>query len=127
MSKQNKSNKVAVVAAPVAITKTPKTILEGGLSYSLVSRLLNAMNEEDRKKASAGEKVKLVDGRGQEQEVSKLAVDLANSLGAKKLSEVKSAFLRPRMVINWDAKTVTLDESKVKIPFIKQKAAATGE
>jgi len=122
----NKNNKVVKAVkveeakAPL-IQKAPKTIIEGGLSYSLVSRLLNAMNEETRTKASAGDQVSLVDGRGQTQEVSSLAVELAKSLGAKMLSSVKSAYLRPRLVVNFDTKKVTLDESLVKVPFIKTK------
>jgi hypothetical protein len=123
MSKQNKSNKVAVVAAPVApvITKVPKTILENGLSYALVSRLLNAMDQETRTKAEKGDKVSLVDGRGETHEVSSLAITLAASLGAKQLSSVKSAFLRPRLCTDFETKVCSLDESKVKVPFIKRK------
>jgi len=114
------SKKAVVVAVAPAINKTPKTVLDGGMTYALVSRVLNAMNADVRLLAEAGETTPLVDGRGVSHDVSVLAVALANSLGAKFLSSVKSAYLRPRMVVDWSAKTVTLDESLVKIPFIKK-------
>jgi len=121
-SKKVSAPVVEVKTAPV-ITKAPKTVLEGGLTYSLVSRLLNSLSAEVRKTVETGSMVSLVDGRGQTQEVSQLAIDLAANLGAKKLAEVKSAYLRPRIVIDIDKKTVVLDESRVKIPFIKTKTA----
>jgi hypothetical protein len=118
--------KTEAVAAP-AITKAPKTILDGGMTYALVSRTLNAMSAEDRTKAEAGDQVTLTDGRGMEQKVSKTAVELAQSLGAKYLATIKSAYLRPRMVIDWTTNKITLDESKVKIPFIKKPAEERAE
>jgi hypothetical protein len=130
MSKKN----TKITAAPAtkaeaapAIQKAPKTILESGLTYSLVSRLLNSLSEEVRASVETGPTVSLTDGRGQAHDVHQLAIDLAANLGAKKLAEVKSAYLRPRIVIDLAAKTVVLDESRVKIPFIKTAAGAKKE
>lgn len=117
----------AETKAPAVQAKAEKTILPSGLSYSLVSRLLNSLKPEVRKTVEVGPTVTLVDGRGTSHDVHQLAIDLAANLGAKVLSENKSAYFRPRIVVDVAAKTVRLDESLVKVPFIKQKAAPVEE
>ena len=97
--------------------KPPKTILENGLTYSLVSRVINALSLEDQRKVSASKDiVEMVDGRGTTKKVPTIAITLAGQLGAKFLASVKSSFLRPRMEINLDKTTVTMKEIEKKEP-----------
>ena len=95
------------------IPKKPKTILKDGMTYSLISRVRNAFNSTDVAKMDKGTKVKMIDGRGSDREISQVFVDIAHQLGTKFLAKIKSSYLRPRM--QWDGKKITLVEPEKKI------------
>jgi outer membrane biosynthesis protein TonB len=76
--------------------KKPKTILEGGLTYSLLSRVRNAFPADMRSDIeSEAEVLELVDGRGTEQTISEAYLVFAIELGgAKYLSSVRSSHVK---------------------------------
>jgi len=84
-----------VMKAPL-IEKAPKTLITGGLHYSLLSRVKNALTSEQQLKFEAGSKMlSLTDGRGQVQQISEKYLKLANDVGgAKYLSQVRSSHVR---------------------------------
>jgi hypothetical protein len=78
------------------ITKKPKTILDGGLTYSLLSRVRNAYPADLRVELEEGSEIlELVDGRGSDREISAVYVDIARDLGgAKYLSSVRTSHVK---------------------------------
>ena len=77
-------------------TKKPKTILAGGLTYSLLSRVRNAFPADMRVGIEKGAEIlELVDGRGTEQVISDAYLSIAKDLGgAKYLSTVRSSHVK---------------------------------
>ena len=110
MSKKVASPVVAPVA--LAIVKRDKTVLASGLTYSLCSRVYNALEYETKKKLDADKKaqVEFIDGRGSDKTIHKDVVAIAEKLGAKFIASVRSSFLRPRMQIDWTKLTVEMVE-----------------
>lgn len=89
------------VPAPTALEaakakKLPKTILDSGLTYSLLSRVRNAFNKNLWAEMEKGtEMLSMVDGRGTEQTISDIYVGIANDLGgAKYLASVRTSHVR---------------------------------
>ena len=132
MSKNTNKSSSAVTPAVASTAKgalanyvkPPKTVLENGLTYSLCSRVLNAMHLDDQRKVQASsDTITMTDGRGTEKKVPQIVADLAGQLGAKFLASVKSSFLRPRMQIDLAKKTVTMQEIEKKAPVKKEEAA----
>lgn len=78
------------------IKKLPKTILDGGLTYSLLSRVRNAFSKEARTIHEKGSKMmEMIDGRGSEVQMSDAYIATANSLGgAKYLASVRTHQVR---------------------------------
>ena len=89
----------------------PKTILDSGLTYSLCSRLFNALPRAKKNELNAKSKslVSMIDGRGAEKLMPAVIIALAEQLGAKFLASVRTSYLRPRIDINWSAETITLN------------------
>lgn len=126
MSKNQKTqDKAGTQDTKLVIPKKPKTVMENGLTYSLISRVRNAFPTtvvRELEKDSKG--VPMVDGRGADQEVYEPFISMASQLGAKFLAGTRSSFLRPR--IKWDGKKVTLVEIEKKEPA-KKAPAETAE
>lgn len=76
--------------------KLPKTILKGGLTYSLLTRVRNAFSKEMIKTMEKGtETMKMVDGRGTENTISKIWEEIATEVGgAKYLASVRTSKVR---------------------------------
>ena len=76
--------------------KKPKTILEEGLTYSLLTRVRNSFNKNLWAKMEKGSNtLTLIDGRGTEQKISEIYIQMAKDLGgAKYLSSVRSSHVR---------------------------------
>lgn len=76
--------------------KKPKTILEGGLSYSLLTRVRNAFPKDKHASIEKGSKMlDVIDGRGTEQKISDAYVAIAKDLGgAKYLASVRSSHVK---------------------------------
>ena len=96
--------------------KPAKTVLKSGVTYSLATRVHNAMHYEDARRAEVMniKPISFIDGRGAEQSVPAVIVTFAEQLGAKFIKSVRSSYLRPRMQFNWKNKTVTLLEIEKK-------------
>lgn len=76
--------------------KKPKTILEEGLTYSLLTRVRNSFNKNLWAKMEKGSNMlTMIDGRGTEQKISEIYIQMAKDLGgAKYLSSVRSSHVR---------------------------------
>lgn len=108
------------------IEKRPKTVLEGGMTYSLISRVKNSFKRADYEKIGKGSKcVELVDGRGSDQVIEEVFLTIANQLGARFLAGVKSSYLRPRL--KWDGEKATLVEPVKPEAKPKEEKKATKE
>ena len=112
MSKTTTTKPEANTAEKAPKAKLPKTVLESGLTYSLCSRLFNALPLAKKNELMSKTKslVSMVDGRGAEKQVPEIIITLAESLGAKFLASTRTSFLRPRIDINWSKATIELKE-----------------
>jgi hypothetical protein len=96
--------KATLEASPKAMTaleaakakKLPKTILDSGLTYSLLTRVRNAFNKNLwAKMEKDSNSLAMVDGRGTEQKISDIYISIAEDLGgAKYLSSVRTSHVR---------------------------------
>lgn len=121
MSKKNTAPKATEATTDAKATglkgwvKPPMTVREDGLSYALCSRVLNAMSRDIMGEFEpAKDAVDMTDGRGTVQKVSPRLISVAASLGASFLKTVKSAYLKPRLVVDLDKNTATLKELEKK-------------
>lgn len=85
------------------------TVLSDGLTYSLLSRVRNAFPATEQKEIEKGQEVlKMIDGRGQTQEISKGYVAIANKFGgAGFLSSVRTSAVRILLKKEREASTPT--------------------
>lgn len=76
--------------------KLPKTVLDNGLTYSLLTRVRNAFNKNLWAKMEKGfSKIDMVDGRGTEQSICNIYVEFALDLGgADYLKTVRTSHVR---------------------------------
>lgn len=78
------------------IKKMPKTILDSGMTYSLITRVRNAFDKDIRITMEKGSNMlEMVDGRGTEVKVSDIYLPIAEKLGgAEYLKSVRTSHVR---------------------------------
>lgn len=76
--------------------KLPKTVLESGLTYSLLTRVRNAFHHSVRTTMEKGTNMlEMVDGRGTEVKISDIYIDLAEKVGgADYLKTVRTSHVK---------------------------------
>jgi hypothetical protein len=81
-------------------TRALKTVLDGGLSYSLISRLINALSEDQKKNITfSGNLINLVDGRGIEQKVPVEYVSACAQITPKHIASKSTIYFKSRLSV----------------------------